>query len=795
MKLDRLHSFLSIVKEEFDAKVVSACIYYFFNDNWCELTSEKPCEGNIADILNLAKLQSVSHYTTNPPDVWFYFSDGEYVVRLTFLKAPRSEKRNKFRELLLKCEERASNAYRVTHNPLTQLLAKDAFREKLISAISDIEKREPQSEEAQDSSVARALCIMALDIDHFKQVNDTWGHLYGDQVLKTFGKRLEDCVEDIRNKKNIGNPEIYLGHPSGEEFLILIQANVLRDQFEDWANDFRKKIADDILPTDKEWKWLSKADSLANLKLPQLQDRTITASVGVVTYNNLLSSNQKADTAIDLLDRADTALYRAKAAGRNQVIFYDEILSSCGRVIEQDQSTRVVAIDIGSKVGVSEGQEFKVFSPTFSGKTKFLINDGRTKRTLGTYPRYQSARIIIFDAQPEISFAFVEEPEQNNSLPLIEAGSHLEAIPAGSIGHLLPSSSKYISSSSNKLDRSGISDLQEFVKASSKENNNIPFAIVVRFTRESEYLRKFGTAALNRALAHLYRLAQINFPAANYIEVLDRGSICIAGRKSAYKESIVSDFIHTITSELPELGVFAGVFSEEDVKTSEKGEHNQLDPANAVEFARFAAADSGRLADQRLRHFSYDVAAKVLQALRDSRSFQTAYADFGRLRSLGVESARLLNLGGLIAGSLNHKQEALEHHAAAIARDQETLIYKSNYGTCAYSLNEIDPALKILNTLQQSEIEQLQKVHPYGYVCYAGLLARAYLNHSIFFDKARFKEIASTALKTAGFEKSSQAEVIREALEKLSSEELAEVIRESLEKLSPEKLSSEELAQ
>lgn len=383
MKIDRLYTFHSQVQEELGPEGIEAHLYYYFTGKWHELVSESQCDDGMTRTLERAKKETVSYHSTNSLDAWFYFSSTDCAVRLAFPKSPQVATRRRYRRLLQKLQTSASNAYKVSHNPLTHLLAKDAFRERLTGAISVIERHEPPSDEAQESGMARALLVMALDIDHFKQVNDTWGHLYGDQVLKTFGRRLERCAEGIRSR-GIGNPVIYLGHPSGEEFLILIQANALREQFVEWANDFRKKIADEVLPTDKEWEWLSSSESIAVLSPPPLQDRSTTVSVGVALYNSSSTLVPSAEAVSDLLDRADTALYRAKTAGRNQVIFYDEILSTCGRVIEQDEKTRVVAIDIGSNVEVSVGQEFKVFSSTFSGKTKFLVNDGRTIRTLNT---------------------------------------------------------------------------------------------------------------------------------------------------------------------------------------------------------------------------------------------------------------------------------------------------------------------------------------------------------------------------------------------------------------------------
>lgn len=760
MKLEGLRIFHSQLRRELSADSISAYVYYFYSDKWYDLVTEKVCSDALARDLEKSRVEPIAYHATSSLDAWFFLATAAAAVRLAFPQSPQLATRRKNRERILTIKESASNAYKVSHNPLTQLLARDAFRERLSTAIAEIDKPEASGAAAQESDVPLALAVMALDIDHFKQVNDTWGHLYGDQVLKAFGRRLEQCAERIRLDGQ-GKPQVNLGHPSGEEFLVMIQASAARDQFVEWANDFRRAIADDVMPTESEWQWLSTGGGTGSLSPPPLQDRSTTASIGIALHTSTVLFDSGVDAVSDLLDRADTALYRAKTAGRNQVIAFDEILNNCGRVLEQDENTRVVALDIGSNVGVAIGQEFKVFLPTFTGKAKFLLNDGRTKRTLGYYPRVESARVVVFSAQPELSFAFIAAP--TDPVPKLDAGSHLEAIPAGSIGHLLPSSSKYLPTTPNAGVQGGLGELQAFVKSEAK--NGSPFATVVRFTRETEYLRKFGSVALNLALAQLYREAQLSFHAAKAVEVLDRGSICIAGTKSAYKEELVAEFVDRMASELPELSVVAGVYCDADRSVSDANGKSKFDSNNAIDFARFAASDAGRPPDTRVRHFSYAVASAVLQALRESRSFEVAYADFERLRKLGVESAALLNIGGLIAGSLGLRQQALELYAAAMTKDPRSLIYKSNYGTAAYRVSEIDPALKVLNALPLSDIDQLRTVHPYGYIGYARLLARAKLNGSPMYDAARFAHVANEAMAIPEFVASAELSVIREALQ------------------------------
>lgn len=124
----------------------------------------------------------------------------------------------------------------------------------------------------------RPFSIGIFDIDHFKQINDHQGHLYGDRMLQKFAQVLDECVRDTDMVARYG----------GEEFVIIMPHTSL-----DGAGVFSdrlRKIVDEKLP-------LSVSGGLAE------------ARVG--------------DTAQALLARADSALYSAKAAGRNCIFRHD----------------------------------------------------------------------------------------------------------------------------------------------------------------------------------------------------------------------------------------------------------------------------------------------------------------------------------------------------------------------------------------------------------------------------------------------------------------------------------------
>lgn len=129
----------------------------------------------------------------------------------------------------------------------------------------------------------RTLTAIMLDIDHFKDVNDTYGHSVGDQVLMTLARR---CRTNIRHVD-------ILGRYGGEEFAILLPETDLFTASE-IAERIRRSIADEPFQTDHDLV-------------------RVTVSLGVTRALPETTSLQA------LLERADVALYRAKAEGRNRV--------------------------------------------------------------------------------------------------------------------------------------------------------------------------------------------------------------------------------------------------------------------------------------------------------------------------------------------------------------------------------------------------------------------------------------------------------------------------------------------
>ncbi len=128
------------------------------------------------------------------------------------------------------------------------------------------------------------MCLLMIDLDHFKMINDTWGHDAGDKVLK---KLTGLCSAEVRGSD-------MFARYGGEEFIVFLDDLPLAEGVQ-VAERMRLKVEQN-----RDWE----------------KGIHLTISVGVAEYSreNLLD---------DLIKNADIALYRAKAMGRNRVCLYD----------------------------------------------------------------------------------------------------------------------------------------------------------------------------------------------------------------------------------------------------------------------------------------------------------------------------------------------------------------------------------------------------------------------------------------------------------------------------------------
>jgi len=179
----------------------------------------------------------------------------------------------------------------------------------------------------------RSCAFLFLDIDHFKHVNDTWGHRAGDEILREVGRRLANTVRQ----------EDFVGRYGGEEFAIILTNTQLEE-----ARQTAERLCEVLAKDPCLWE-PGEAQSTVSIQ--------ITGSFGIAVYHLHGTSRET------LIEAADSAMYQAKQSGRNCVcvagdefsVVQNELVMSSER---QTQETLVIqaliAVANAHDVGTSE---------------------------------------------------------------------------------------------------------------------------------------------------------------------------------------------------------------------------------------------------------------------------------------------------------------------------------------------------------------------------------------------------------------------------------------------------------
>jgi diguanylate cyclase (GGDEF)-like protein len=144
--------------------------------------------------------------------------------------------------------------------------------------------------------------LMALDLDNFKPLNDTHGHVIGDMLLVEVAKRLTACMREIDTVARFGGDEfvVLLSELSTDKQQAVVQAERVAEKVRTTlAADYSLKVS----KPDKPEVWIK---------------HHCTASIGVALFI------QKDPDEADLLKQADAAMYQAKDSGRNSIRFFQD---------------------------------------------------------------------------------------------------------------------------------------------------------------------------------------------------------------------------------------------------------------------------------------------------------------------------------------------------------------------------------------------------------------------------------------------------------------------------------------
>lgn len=219
-------------------------------------------------------------------------------------------------------ERKQAHLYRLAHyDALTGLPNRNLFLDRLQSAILDLNR--PRSEQ-------RKLAVLFIDLDRFKQVNDTLGHSGGDELLREVAERLTLSLRASDTVARLG----------GDEFIIMLTNIFQLQQVEHVIAKLFKKLREPFV---------IKGNSLE-----------VTASIGAAM------TDSHEETASELIHKADLTMYSAKAAGKNTQAFYQDNLTQAARERIQLEASLKSAI---------RSQRFDIhYQPIVHGQTQQLVS-------------------------------------------------------------------------------------------------------------------------------------------------------------------------------------------------------------------------------------------------------------------------------------------------------------------------------------------------------------------------------------------------------------------------------------
>ncbi|WP_081944333.1 bifunctional diguanylate cyclase/phosphodiesterase [Thalassospira australica] len=192
------------------------------------------------------------------------------------------------------------------HDSLTKLLNRTTFNDRLAEAL----------EESDETGTP--VTVMCIDFDHFKELNDSYGHIAGDHALRELGERLSKLFSD----------EVTIARVGGDEFVALLHHQKRSTEEEIAARS--RDVAQQIL------------DSVAIPIFINTEHRAkLAASIGIAHYPN------DGNDAESILFHADLAMYRVKQSGGNDLVYYSSEMDEEYRFKRQISSNLRIAMENG----------------------------------------------------------------------------------------------------------------------------------------------------------------------------------------------------------------------------------------------------------------------------------------------------------------------------------------------------------------------------------------------------------------------------------------------------------------
>jgi len=224
--------------------------------------------------------------------------------------------KEKLLENILK-EQKETMSHLAHHDILTELPNRTLFNDRLIHALQKAQRQKSK------------LAVLFLDLDHFKEINDSLGHNIGDEVLKDIAQRFTSVIRKNDTLARLG----------GDEFTVIMQDLNHGEDASVLAQKLLKTLSSPIYKDDKVL--------------------YLSCSIGISLYPN------DGSTVHDLVKYADAAMYRAKEEGRNNFQFYSSEMTML--------AFEKVVMEASIRKGLTN-KEFEVYyQPQVNGKNNTLI--------------------------------------------------------------------------------------------------------------------------------------------------------------------------------------------------------------------------------------------------------------------------------------------------------------------------------------------------------------------------------------------------------------------------------------
>jgi diguanylate cyclase (GGDEF)-like protein len=241
--------------------------------------------------------------------------DDDYkIIGITYYAQDITQKKEIEKRLLEQTERLNFQAH---HDPLTRLPNRTLFSDRLHQSIGYAHRHHEK------------FAVFFIDLDNFKQINDTLGHHYGDEILKIVAQRLFECIREGDTLARLG----------GDEFTIIAQD---LDSLESAANIAQKII-----------------DAVAKKIVIDEHTLHVTVSIGISLYPK--DSTHESN----LLKYADSAMYQAKANGRNTYQFYSTEMTNL--------ALEKAAMELELRQAIEEEQLLVYYQPQVDARSNKVV--------------------------------------------------------------------------------------------------------------------------------------------------------------------------------------------------------------------------------------------------------------------------------------------------------------------------------------------------------------------------------------------------------------------------------------